>query len=141
MTVLDTICAQIDVWESVRNDATDQIARLAVERVRQVAAVVHPDARSLHLGCDGDGYYLMGMFADGGRDMIDGTVDIDGIDPDDDLTYVVSALPSGAVAYDRDAQTYLVTLPGGAPRCAACGRTYDEDDSCADDLYGRHRFA
>lgn len=140
MTVLDTICAQIDVWESVRSDAAEQIARLAVERVRQVAAEVHPDARALHLSCDGDGYYLLGMFADGDRDMIDGTLDIDGIDPDNNLIEAVSALPKGAVAYDRLAQTHLVTLPGGPPRCTTCGRTNDEDDSCADDIYGRHSF-
>lgn len=141
MTVLDAICAQIDVWESVRSDAAEQIARLAVERVRQVAAVVHPDARVLHLSRDSDEYYLLGMFAEDGRDMIDGTDDIDGIDPDNDLVEAISALPPGALSYDRAAQTHLLTLPGGPPRCTACGRTVDEDDSCADDVYGRHRFA
>lgn len=141
MTVLDEINAQIDVWETVVRDAHAQIARLAVDRVREVAAKEHPEARALHLNCDGGGYYILGMFADGGRDMIDGTLDIDGIDPDNDLIEAVSALPKGAVAYDRAAQTHLVTLPGGPPRCTACGRTYGEDDSCADDIYGRHRFA
>ncbi|WP_072814631.1 hypothetical protein [Rhodococcus zopfii] len=140
MTALDEINAQIDVWATVVRDAHAQIARLAVDRVREVAAKEHPEARALHLNCDGGGYYILGMFAAEGRDMIDGTVDIDGIDPDDNLVEAVSALPGGAVTYDRDADTHLVTLPGGPPRCIACGRTFEEDDSCADHIYGRHRF-
>lgn len=74
MTVLGTIGAQIDVWESVRSDAVEQIAGLAVE---------HASARSLPRRtrmrgpCIGaatvTGCYVLGMFAEGGRDMLDGT--------------------------------------------------------------------
>ena len=78
------------------------------------------------------------MFAADGRDLLDGTEDIDGIDPDNALIEAISALPSGAVAYDDVGDARRLALPGGPPRCTVCGRTEAEDDSCPDDIYGRH---
>ncbi|CAG7637122.1 hypothetical protein SIM91_05960 [Rhodococcus opacus] len=140
MAALVMINAKIDRWEAVIGNAEEQIARLSIERVREIATREHPDARALHLSLDAEGYLIAGMFAADGRDMIDGTETVDGIEPADDLVEAVLALPRGAVAYDRVADTHLVGLPGGPPRCTACGRTEIEDDSCADDIYGRHRY-
>lgn len=138
---LNALDAQIAAWEAVTRDAQGHIAELLVERVQMVAAERHPDARSLHLHRDSEGYLIGGLFAADGRDMIDGTEDIDGIDPHDELVDAVSALPSGAVEYERAAEAHVINLPGGPARCVQCYRTVDEDDSCADDVYGRHRFA
>lgn len=138
---LNALDAQIAAWEAVARDAHGHIAELRVDQVRVVAATCHPDARTLYLRCAvGEGCQIIGMFAADGRDMIDGTEDVDGIDPHDELVDAVSLLPMGAVEYNRGTATHVIELPGAPPRCIQCYRTFNEDDSCADDMYGRHRF-
>ena len=140
VATLDSITAKLDVWDAVVRDAEAHIAKLCVERVLAVAADRHPNARFLDLRHDAEGYFISGMFAADGRDLLDGTEDIDGIDPDNALIEAISALPSGAVAYDDVGDARRLALPGGPPRCTVCGRTEAEDDSCPDDIYGRHAF-
>lgn len=141
VATLDSITAKLDVWDAVVRDAEAHIAELCVERVLAVAADRHPTARFLDLRHDAEGYFVAGMFAADGRDLLDGTEDIDGIDPDNALVEAVSALPSGAVPYDDAGDARRLELPGGPPRCTLCCRTEAEDDSCPDDIYGRHSFA
>ena len=137
---LESVCARIDVWEGIVRDAEARIAELSVDRVRAIAADRHPAARSLHLHHDAEGYFTTGIYAADGRDLIDGVDLVDGVNLDTALTEAVSALPSGAVAYDPECDAHRIELPGGPPRCTVCGRTEDEDDSCPDDIYGRHNF-
>ncbi|NLU64987.1 hypothetical protein HCA61_22380 [Rhodococcus sp. HNM0563] len=110
MTTVAEINAQLDVWHEVVAHAQRALASLKVQRVGVVARDKHPDAAELRLGCDAEGYYLFGMYTADGSDLIDGTEEIDGIDPDDELQEAVAALPSRSVSYNRDAEAYVIRV-------------------------------
>ena len=111
MTALAEINAQLDVGLKVVADVQGALARLSVQHIGVMAQDKHPDAAELRLGYDAEGTYLFGMYTADGRDLIDGTEEVDGIDPNDELQEAVTALPSRSVPYDRDAEAYMIRVP------------------------------